>query len=132
MTKDEPKCSLLFTMPVYLTAILAAIILLSFRKWSYAVIVLIPLVFLYPIWMTFIQSRDYQGKKKFPYYGYILLRYLLVLLCVLIPALLYYYIPFFSDNLTGFSLLISPSEVLILYRLIIPETLLIERKREKR
>lgn len=132
MTKDEPKCSLLFTMPVYLAAILAAVILLSFRKWAYALIVLIPLVFLYPIWMTFIQSRDYQGKKKFPYYGYILLRYLLVLLCVLIPALLYHYIPFFSDNLTGFSLLIPPSEVLILYRLIIPETLLIERKREER
>lgn len=132
MTKDEPKCSLLFTMPVYLAAILAAVILLSFRKWAYAVIVLIPLVFLYPIWMTFIQSRDYKGKKKFPYYGYILLRYLLVLLCVLIPALLYHYIPFFSDNLTGFSLLIPPSEVLILYRLVIPETLLIERKREKR
>lgn len=125
--KKEPKYSLLFLGPVYFVIILATIILLSLQKWAYSVIVVLPTLFLYPIWLTFIKSRDYQGKKKAPHYLLRFLRYLLVILAILIPALLYSYVPFFFSALHGFSLLIPPSEVLILYRLIIPETLMIEK-----
>ena len=125
--KKEPKHSLLFLGPVYFVIILATIILLSLQKWAYSVIVVLPTLFLYPIWLTFIKSRDYQGKKKATHYLLRFLRYLLVILAILIPALLYSYVPFFFSALQGFSLLIPPSEVLILYRLIIPETLMIEK-----
>ena len=125
--KKEPQYSLLFLGPVYFVIILATIILLSLQKWAYSVIVVLPTLFLYPIWLTFIKSRDYQGTKKAPHYLLRFLRYLLVILAILIPALLYSYVPFFFSALQGFSLLIPPSEVLILYRLIIPETLMIEK-----
>ncbi len=130
--KTEIKYSLFFLVPFFFILLLISSILIGRKLYPYGVRILFPIPFLFPIWMTFAKGISYGGTRKSVFFLLLMLRYFLVAMAIILPALCFAYIPWFSSRLKGFSLLIPPAEVLTLYRLLIPETLWAEKKRKKK
>ncbi len=102
---------------IYSALILATIILLILKRFGEAIFVGFPMLVLFPIYLTFLWQ--YRGKEmvKGMIFGNVI-RFLLILLGILGPALIWYYVPSIHDATSSYLIFIPAVEVLGIYTLV--------------
>ncbi len=96
-----------------------SIIFLSFGLYCQAIVFSFPTLFLIPIYLTFIKIPNQVDQHVFFLILSILLRFLLSLLAIAIPALLWYFIEPFKNTMNSIFLLVPFFEVMLIYIIII-------------
>lgn len=99
---------------IYSVLLLATIILLCLKRYGEAMFVGLPMVVLFPIYLTFLWQ--YQGKSLVK--GMVLgniVRLLLILIGILGPALIWYFVPSIHEATSSYLVFVPAVEVLGIY-----------------
>lgn len=108
--------------------IITAIILMSLSYLWYGLFILIPAVLAIPLYLTFYFFPQDMTNNTSRIIILTVSRLFTVLVGVLTPLLLYFFLPAVKESVTAFSLFIPPSIFLIIYLLIIVKTIISAKK----
>lgn len=108
--------------------IITAIILMSLSYLWYGLFILIPAVLAIPLYLTFYFFPQDMTNNTSRIIILTVSRFFTVLVGVLTPLLLYFFLPAVKESVTAFFLFIPPSIFLIVYLLIIVKTIISAKK----
>lgn len=114
MKKEKLLVRIAFIV-LYSLILIAEFIALGLAGYNYSYFILIPALFLVPIYLTFDKVPQGTDKKVGILILLILARYFLVISACLIPALLYYFIPAIKESVLGYAFFIPGAEILGVY-----------------
>lgn len=116
---NKQKRNLIITFSsLYMVLLIAVIVLCCLKLFGYAILTIVPAPFLIPIFLTFYKVPKKTNRHAFLLILSIIGRYLLDTLAILIPALLWYYIPYLKENVASIFLLIPFFEVIFIYNIV--------------
>lgn len=118
MTNQKRNLIILFSS-LYAAIIIAVIVLCSLNLFGYALLTGVPAPFLLPIFLSFYKIPKKTNRHVFLLVLSIIGRYVLDILAILIPALLWYYIPYLKENVSAIFLLIPFFEVIFIYNIVV-------------
>lgn len=125
MRMKPRKKGILITFILYYLALwISTITLLFLHHEGIAMLLGLPTFFLLPIYLTFSHVPERTDRHRFFLIMSILLRYLLITLALLIPALLWYYLPDIKAKTNAIFLLLPFFEVFIVYNIVNVENIL--------
>ena len=103
---------------IYSIILVVTIVLLALKQFGNALFVGFPMLVLFPTYLTFLW--EYQGKAAMQsmIFGGII-RLVLILIGVLVPALIWRYVPALQTGSSFYMFLVSAAEMLGLYLLVI-------------
>ncbi|MFA6861856.1 MAG: hypothetical protein WCR56_05750 [Bacilli bacterium] len=113
--KNISKQEWIVLLSYSLLAILATIIVVFLKLYGFAVFIGIPIAFFIPIVLTQVYTPADVSKHIAKEVILIVLRYVFMILSCLIPALIWYLVPWIKESVNAFAILIPPSEILVLY-----------------
>ena len=96
---------------------LTTIIFLCIGKYGESLFFIIPAIFLFPMFLTFYKTPENANYHVFKLIVLYVSRFLLAILAILIPALIWYFIPNLKENVASFYLLFPFFEVFLLYNI---------------
>ncbi len=116
MKKKHP--SLIIFSIMYAVILTAIIISLCLGKYGVTMLCGVPSVFLVPIYLTFLKIPENTNRHAMKLILLILARYALSIIALLLPTLLWYYIPSLKESANAFFLLIPCLEVVLVYNIV--------------
>lgn len=104
---------------LYIGVFVTSIVFLFLKQFGNAIFFSIPLFFLFPVFLTFYKVPKNPNKHIFLFILTILIRYLCDVALILIPTLIWYYIPQIKENTSSLMVLVPFLELFVVYNITI-------------
>lgn len=117
--KNSKKIIRYIFITIYGIIFLSCLILCCLNLLSYALLLIIPSIFLIPIFLTFYKIPERTNRHSGKLILLIVLRYFLDALAMAIPALVWYFIPSIKESVSAVFLLTPFFQVFLIYIIII-------------
>lgn len=122
---NKTKKVIRFTfISLYIIIAISAITLLTMKYYGIAILISVPSVFLIPIYLTFHKIPKKTNQHVFFLVISIISRYLLAIIAMLTPALIWYYIPTIKENTNAIFLLLPFIEIIFIYTIVIVQNII--------
>jgi hypothetical protein len=115
--KKHPWLAFIFAV-IYTIILALVIVFLCLGKWGISMLCGVPSVFLIPIFLTFYKIPEKTNKHSFLLVMLTITRYLLSLIGILLPAVLWYFIPVLKESANAFLLLVPFVEIILVYNIV--------------
>lgn len=117
--KSNKKLYLSIFLPLYSIIGITSLVFLCLQRYGVAIFFAFPLLFLFPIFLTFVKIPKEMDKHIFLLVLSFLLRYLFVACAIVIPTLLWNYLPSLKETTNSFFVLVPFLEVFFVYNIVI-------------
>ena len=104
---------------IYVIIVTLVIVFLCLGKYGISMLCGVPSLFLVPIYLTFEKIPEKTDRHAAILILLIIARYLFAIIAILLPSLLWYYIPLLKESANAFLLLIPLVEVILVYNIVI-------------
>ncbi len=118
MDKKKKILFLIFSL-LYLGIIVPSIVFLCMGKYGEAMFFLLPSIFLIPIFLSFYKIPQKTNRHPFLLFLTFLLRYLLDIVAIVLPSLLWFLIPELKESVSNIFNLVPFFEVFLVYNIVI-------------
>lgn len=125
--KKHSKTFILFSI-IYFIILICVIVFLCLKQYGVSILIGAPSLFLIPIYLSFKKIPERTNKHIFTLIVLIIGRYFLALIAMLLPTLLWYYIPTIKEQTNSLLLLIPFIEVIFVYNIVIVENIFDSKK----
>ncbi len=118
MNKQTKILILIFSL-LYLGILIPSIIFLCLGKYGEMMFFLLPSLFLVPIFLSFYKIPKKTNRHPFLLFLSFFLRYLLDILAIVLPSLLWFLVPELKESVSNFFNLVPFFEVFLVYNIVI-------------